>query len=198
MDASNDKRRKIYRTLLLKVISINLAGWFFFSVLIDVDTKVGTTVVSFLMPAAHASEMDDRGRIENRIPATAKKRDLALINKFLKAVTQGKQIVARDLLNPHYSGAAGDENERHISYASEKLPRLKIFGNKDAVIERVYYFQDVHKRRKHLRYYFVIYKPGMNQLHEVMKIELINYDNIYYLQNVWAPKKGSLSYMQNR
>ena len=177
---------------VFRVIPVRPAGRYFIAALFFAGALGLFPKPSWVIPAAYASEAD-KGRVETRIPAAAKKRDLALIDKFLDAVVQGKQIEARDLLNPQYSGATGDEQHRQISYASEKLPRLKLFGNKSAVIERVYYFQDVHKRRKHLRYYFVIYKPGMNQMHEVMKIELINYDNIYFLRNVWAPKKGSQS-----
>lgn len=148
-------------------------------------------ITSWFVPSAYAGQTGINGRVETRIPAAAKKRDLALIHKFLDVVLQGKQIEARDLLNPYYSGAASEESGRQVNYASEKLPQLKIFGNKDAEIEEVYYFRDVVSRNKHHRYYFVIYKPGLNHLDEVMKIELINHDNIFYLNDIWAPKRGN-------
>ena len=127
-------------------------------------------------------------RIVDDIPAAAEKRDRVLINKFLDAVLHGREIEARDMLDPFYSGAQSGAGGKQINYSADKLLKLKMFNNDKATIDAIYYYQDTVNERKHLRYYFVIYRPGINHQHEVMKIEMINSDNIFYLHNIWAPR----------
>lgn len=189
MDTTKDRRANTAWRRAGVRLPVRMGTWLLFALALQFGSAIAIDVAPWLMSSAYASQQIN-GRVETRIPAAAKKRDLALINKFLDVVVEGKQIEARDLLNPYYSGAISEESERQVSYASEKLPRLKIFGNQKAEIEGIYYSRDIVNRNKHLRYYYVIYTPGMNQLDEVMKIELISYDNIFYLYNVWAPKKG--------
>jgi hypothetical protein len=137
-------------------------------------------------PIAGAEQGDVR--VVEQIPAAAEKRDRVLINKFLDAVLHGRETEARDLLDPFYSGTSSEAVGRQVNYSADKLLKLNIFRNDKATIDAIYYFQDTVTERKHLRYYFVIYRPGINHLHEVMKIELINSDNIFYLHNIWAPR----------
>lgn len=128
------------------------------------------------------------GRVITQVPEAAKERDLKLIDKFLKAVVNGNEAVARDMLDPFYSGTGGLGADRKINYSGDKIPRLKLFGNKKASVVSVYYHQDNVSKFKHKRYYFVIYKPDINHHYEVMKIELINNDNLFYMHNIWAPR----------
>lgn len=145
---------------------------------------MGVLVVSPVMAAGQ----NEGVRIVDRIPAAAEKRDRVLINKFLEAILNGRETEARDMLDPFYSGTGVEGGGKQVNYSADKLLKLKIFRNKKVTIDAIYYFQDKVSKREHLRYYFVIYRPGIQHQHEVMKIELINSDNVFYLNDVWAPR----------
>ncbi|HEC17098.1 MAG TPA: hypothetical protein ENI99_11095 [Sedimenticola sp.] len=123
-------------------------------------------------------------RIVTNIPKAAKERDLALINKFMNLILLGREAEAVTLATDGGYYASG----KHTSYSAEKIARLKIFGNPKAKVVAVHYYRDTISKFRHLRYYFVIYETGQHLYPEVMKIELINYDNLFYISKFWAPR----------
>ena len=123
-------------------------------------------------------------RIVTNIPKAATERDLALINKFMNLVLLGKEAEAVTLA----TDGSSDDSGKHSNYSIEKIARLKIFGNPKAKIAAVHYYQDTISRFRHLRYYFVIYDTGQHLYPEVIKMELINYDNLFYINKFWAPR----------
>jgi len=131
-----------------------------------------------------SSGKNRNNRIVTKIPKAAKERDLALIHQFMDLILQGNEPEARILA----TDGSNDDTGQHKNYSSEKIARLKIFGNPKARVDAVYYFQDVITQFKHLRYYFVIYETKQHLYPEVMKIELINFDNLFYLNRFWAPR----------
>jgi len=148
-------------------------------------TALSTVILALFFVAAetHAASQKDQ-RIVTRIPRAAKQRDIILIRKFMEMILKGDEAEARALA----TDGSDDDSGAHTNYSSEKIARLYIFNNPKAKINAIYYYQDVINKFKHLRYYFVIYETGQHRYPEVMKIEMINYDDLFYLKRFWAPR----------
>ncbi len=142
-----------------------------------------TLALFFVTAETHAATQNSQ-RVVTRIPKAAKERDIAIIQRFMDFILKGNEAEARALATD-----GGDEDiGKHSNYSSEKIARLYIFNNPKAKIDAVYYYQDLINEFKHLRYYFVIYETGQHRYPEVMKIEMINYDDLFYLNRFWAPR----------
>jgi len=130
------------------------------------------------------SNNKEKQRIVTQIPNAAKVNDITLIQKFMDRILKGDEPGAR------YLATDGDDEETraHTHYSSEKIARLNIFNNPKAKIDAIYYYQDTITELEHKRYYFVIYENGQHRYPEVMKIEMVNYDDLFYLNRFWAPR----------
>ncbi len=149
-----------------------------------------TTIILLLISAlflvvteTQAANRDDQ-RIVTRIPKAAKERDITLIRKFMDLILKGDEPGARYLA----TDGSSDDSGEHTNHSSEKIARLYIFNNPKAKVDAIYYYQDVINKFKHLRYYFVIYETGQHRYPEVMKIEMINFDDLFYLNRFWAAR----------
>jgi len=149
-------------------------------------TIVLITILSlfFIATEAQAANRNDKQRIITHIPKAAKEYDITLIHKFMDLILKGDEPGARYLA----TDGGVDDAGKHTNYSSEKIARLNIFNNPKARIDAIYYYQDIITEFKHLRYYFVIYENGQHRYPEVMKIEMINYDDLFYLNRFWAPR----------
>jgi len=137
----------------------------------------------FVAAETYAATQNDQ-RIISRIPRAAKERDTILIRKFMELIIKGDEPGARSLA----TDGSDDDSGAHKNYSSEKIARLPIFNNPKAKLDGIYYHQDIINEFKHLRYYFVIYETGQHRYPETMKIEMINYDDLFYLNRFWAPR----------
>ncbi|GEM_PF-6869649 len=140
-------------------------------------------VLFFITTTTHAATQNNQ-RVVTRIPKAAKERDIALINRFMNLILKGDESGARFLA----TDGGDDDSGEHTNYSTEKIARLYIFNNPKVKIDAIYYYQDLINEFKHLRYYFVIYETGQHRYPEVMKIEMINYDDLFYLNRFWAPR----------
>jgi len=160
-------------------------------------TSAALLSLLFITTEAQATQQDERffiktsqnsqqnnQRIVTRIPKAAKERDIKLIQQFMDRILKGDEPGARYLATDGGDNEAGD----HTNYSSEKIARLNIFNNPKARIDAIYYYQDIISDFKHLRYYFVIYENGQHRYPEVMKIEMVNFDDLFYLNRFWAPR----------
>ena len=138
----------------------------------------------FITAETQARNNKDQQRIVTRIPKAAKERDIILVRQFIDLIIKGDEPGARYLA----TDGGDDETGSHTNYSSEKIARLNIFNNPKARLDAIYYFQDTITEFKHLRYYFVIYENGQHRYPEVMKIEMINFDDLFYLNRFWAPR----------
>ena len=150
---------------------------------ITTETYAAQQNERFFIKASQGNHKNNQ-RIVTRIPKAAKERDIKLIQQFMDHILKGDEAGAR------YLASDGGDNEAQdrINYSSEKIARLNIFNNPKARIDAIYYYQDIITDFKHLRYYFVIYENGQHRYPEVMKIEMINYDDLFYLNRFWAPR----------
>ncbi len=150
-------------------------------------TIVLITLLSLFFIATEAqatSNNKEKQRIVTHIPKAAKEHDIALITKFMDLILKGDESGARYLA----TDGGDDDTGAHTNYSSEKISRLNIFNNPKAKIDAIYYYQDIITEFKHLRYYFVIYENGQHRYPQVMKIEMVNYDDLFYLNRFWAPR----------
>jgi len=137
----------------------------------------------FVTAETYAATPKDQ-RIVSRIPRAAKERDIILIRKFMDLILKGDEPGARYLA----TDGGDDDSGEHINHSSEKIARLYIFNNPKAKVDAIYYYRDIINEFKHLRYYFVVYETGQHRYPEVMKVEMINYDDLFYLNRFWAPR----------